>query len=169
MKTLYCLRHAKSSWGEPGKDDHERALSPRGVRAAELVAVYLAQRAPAPSFALCSTARRALDTLEPIRRRLGLSYATDGRLYLAAPDAIAERVAALDDAHAAALVVGHNPGLHAAALGYTHGGDRAARARLRERFPTAALAVLAFEAGSWSEVALGTGSLVEFVTPRDLV
>ena len=77
MKTLLLLRHAKSSWGEPGLDDHDRTLSPRGVRAAELVAVYLAQRSPQPAFALASTARRALDTLEPIRRRLGLPYADD--------------------------------------------------------------------------------------------
>lgn len=169
MKTLFLLRHAKSSWGEPGRDDHDRTLSPRGVRAAELVAVYLAQRSPQPAFALASTARRALDTLEPIRRRLGLPYATDRKLYLAEPGAIAERVAQLDDAHPAALVVGHNPGMHEAALAFAPAGDRAARARLRERFPTGALAVVEFDADSWTDVALGTGSLVEFVTPRDLV
>jgi phosphohistidine phosphatase len=169
LKTLYCLRHAKSSWVEPGMDDHDRPLSERGVRAAELLGVYLKQRANAPHFALSSTARRALDTLAPIRRQLGLAFATDRALYLATPDAICDRIARVDDAESSLLVVGHNPGMHELAMRLASGGERALRARLRERFPTAALAVLDLDAESWAEVGIARGTLVELTTPADLV
>lgn len=169
MKTLFCLRHAKSSWAEPGQDDHDRPLTPRGVRAAELMALYLAQRSERPTFALSSTARRAVDTLAPIRRHLGVPYQTDRALYLAEPETLLARVGALDDAIPAALVVGHNPGMHDFALSLSGGGDRAARAKLRERFPTAALAVIELPIALWSEIEIGGGALVLYATPADLV
>lgn len=169
MKTLFCLRHAKSSWAVPGQDDHDRPLTPRGVRAAELVALFLSQQPVPPVFALCSTARRAVDTLAPIRRHLGVPYETDRALYLADPTALLGRVALLDDAVSAALLVGHNPGMHDFALSLTGGGDRSARAKLRERFPTAALAVIELPITQWNEIAPGSGALVLYATPADLV
>lgn len=169
MKTLFCLRHAKSSWVEPGMDDHDRPLSARGVRAAELLGVYLKQRAGAPHFALSSTARRAVETLAPIRRQLGLAFETDRALYLATPDAICDRIARVEDAERSLLVVGHNPGMHELAVRLAGAGDRALRARLRERFPTAALAVFDLDVESWAEVGLAHGTLVELTSPSDLV
>jgi phosphohistidine phosphatase len=169
LKTLYCLRHAKSSWAEPGTDDHDRPLSPRGTRAAELVAVYLKQRGSAPHFALSSTALRAVETLAPIRRQLGLAFATDRGLYLAEPHALCQRIAQVDDREPSLLLIGHNPGMHELAMQLAGRGDRALRARLRERFPTAALAVLELDVESWGEVAPGCASLVELTTPADLV
>ena len=41
MKTLHLLRHAKSSWKDPGLDDHDRPLSKRGRQAAKIMAKYL--------------------------------------------------------------------------------------------------------------------------------
>src|SRR5262249_42176276 len=41
MKSLYLLRHAKSSWKDPGLDDHDRPLNKRGRQAAKLMATYL--------------------------------------------------------------------------------------------------------------------------------
>jgi phosphohistidine phosphatase len=169
VKTLFVLRHAKSSWEAPDVDDHERMLSPRGVRAAELMAVYLAQCPVRPALALSSTARRALDTAAPIHRRLGIPCLTDRGLYLAEPDTIRARITQLDEPESSVLLIGHNPGLHDLAYGLTGNGDRAARARLRKRFPTAALAVLQFDAARWSDVEPGRGTLVEFTTPADLV
>ena len=133
------------------------------------MALFLAQQSVRPAFAICSTARRAVDTLAPIRRHLGVPYQVDRALYLADPEALRARVALLDDAVSAALVVGHNPGMHDFALSLTGGGDRAARAKLRERFPTAALAVLELPIAQWSEIAPGGGSLVLYATPADLV
>lgn len=169
MKTLFCLRHAKSSWAQPGQDDHDRTLTPRGVRAAEVVALFLAQQDVRPAFALCSTARRTLDTLAPIQRRLGLPFEGDRALYLAEPETLFQQVAAIDDTCVAALVVGHNPGMHDFALALVGDGDRTARAKLRERFPTAALAVVELPIADWSEIAPGRGTLTLYATPPELV
>ena len=169
MKTLLLLRHAKSAWNEPGQDDHERALTARGRRAAELVSLYLAQRGAPPSLVLCSTAQRALETLEPLRHRLGVPFETDRTLYLADAETILARVAEVDDRASSVLVVGHNPGLHELALLLSARGDGAARARLREGFPTAALAVFELDVAHWHEIRPRCGTLVELRVPKDLV
>ncbi|MDR0359584.1 MAG: histidine phosphatase family protein, partial [bacterium] len=38
MRHVYLLRHAKSSWDDPDRPDHERPLAPRGVRDAKRMA-----------------------------------------------------------------------------------------------------------------------------------
>ena len=169
MKTLLLLRHAKSGWNDTGQGDHDRTLSARGRRAAELVSHYLVQRGDPPSLVLCSTARRALETLEPLRHRLGVPFEVDRALYLAEPAAILARVAQVDDAVDTVLVIGHNPGLHECALSLAAGGDATLRARLREGLPTAALAILELDVARWDEIRPRCGALVELRVPKDLV
>ena len=65
-KQLFVLRHAKSSWDDPGLDDHERPLAPRGRRAAQLISAYLRASKIEPALVLCSSARRARETLESV-------------------------------------------------------------------------------------------------------
>jgi phosphohistidine phosphatase len=169
VKTLFLLRHAKSGWNEPGESDHARTLTPRGRRAAELVSVYLARRRDPPGLLLCSTARRALETMEPLRHRLGVPLEIDGALYLAEAETILARVAEVEDSTSGVLVVGHNPGLHELALLLAARGDGEARARLRESFPTAALAIFEIEIEQWGQLRPRCGTLVELRVPKDLV
>ena len=63
MKTLFLLRHAKSSWSEPGLADFNRPLNERGRRAAPLIARYLAHCDLLPDLILCSAALRTRETL----------------------------------------------------------------------------------------------------------
>ena len=65
-KQLFVLRHAKSSWDDPGLEDHERPLAPRGIRAVELLAEYLRANRIEPDQVLCSSARRTRETLEGV-------------------------------------------------------------------------------------------------------
>src|SRR5262249_21561611 len=66
QKTLYILRHAKAETGAAGQDDHDRALTERGIEAASAMGHYMLQRGIHPSKILCSTALRARQTLEQI-------------------------------------------------------------------------------------------------------
>lgn len=66
------------------------------------------------------------------------------------------------------LVVGHNPTIHATALALAGSGDKVLRARLAEKFKTAALALIAFKGNSWSEMLPGSGELVSLLRPGDL-
>jgi phosphohistidine phosphatase len=70
MKTVYLLRHDKSSWKNPGLDDHERPLNRRGRQVAKRMEEYLWRAKVAPDVVLCSTAVRAKQTLDPIAKRI---------------------------------------------------------------------------------------------------
>jgi phosphohistidine phosphatase len=63
MKTLYLLRHAKSSWKDARLDDHERPLNRRGRQVAKTMAEYLRRAKVAPAV-------RAKQTLDPIAKRI---------------------------------------------------------------------------------------------------
>jgi phosphohistidine phosphatase len=169
MKRLYLLRHAKSSWDDDGVRDHERQLAPRGVRAATLMGVYLSQQGYLPDLVLCSSARRAVETLERLRPRLepAPEVNVEHELYGADTSELLDRVAAVADGIGALLIVGHNPTIGMAAIALAGRGDGVARQRLRQNYPTGALA--AFELESWREAAPGSGRLIDFTTPRDLV
>ena len=69
MKFLHLLRHAKSSWKDPGLNDHDRPLSKRGRQTAKMMAAYLRRAKIAPDLVICSTAMRAQQTLSPIAKR----------------------------------------------------------------------------------------------------
>ncbi|RUU90706.1 histidine phosphatase family protein, partial [Mesorhizobium sp. M7A.T.Ca.TU.009.01.3.1] len=62
MKQLLLLRHAKSSWDDPGLDDSDRPLAERGVKAARSIGRELAARGWLPDLALVSPALRTRDT-----------------------------------------------------------------------------------------------------------
>ena len=70
VKTILLLRHAKSAWGEPGLNDHDRPLNRRGERAAWAMAEHLIKHGPLPDQILCSTAIRARQTLAPLQQVL---------------------------------------------------------------------------------------------------
>lgn len=171
MLTLSLLRHAKSSWDDPALDDHDRPLAKRGTKAAPEIAKYLKREELLPSLVLCSGAVRTRATLALILAEIGrpppeIRY--DDALYLAAPETILTRIRNVEPEHTHVLVIGHNPGLHALALALTGQGDRKAVAALATAFPTAALAVLSFDADRWSDIKTAAGRLEHFVTPRSL-
>jgi phosphohistidine phosphatase len=146
---LYLLRHAKSSWDEPGLADHDRPLAPRGRRAAKAMGRYLREQGIEPDLILCSSATRARQTLE----RLGLPGA---RIEPGLYGADAATLRRFIPKAASAMLIGHNPGIHDLAVSLARSGPRVPE--LAAKFPTGALATLE----------LDTGELIDFVRPRDL-
>jgi len=169
MLRLLLLRHAKAVPFRGGRD-HERALTERGRGDAALLGGFIAGLALAPRTAIHSGARRAKETLAIVRGRLapGLGVSVDARLYGGADDAFLAVVRGRPDAEGSLLIVGHNPTIAEVARGLAGEGAPEALARMAMRFPTAALAVLDFEAERWSAVGEGDGRLVHFVTPASL-
>jgi phosphohistidine phosphatase len=167
MKLLYLLRHAKSSWSDPALPDHRRPLTGRGRRAAKAIGRYLHAHGIEPEMVLCSTARRARDTLDRIEPALGKAdIRIEPELYAASANELLDRVRSVPDAVESVLVIGHNPGLQDLALDLARPTPELRE--LEAKFPTAALATLAYPQTSWRALDWRTAKLVDFVRPRDL-
>ncbi len=130
----------------------------------------IAELRPAPEQVLCSSSRRTRETLDRILPHLpaGLAVAIDRELYLAGPDQILARIAEVDNRVRTLLVVGHNPGIAELAELLVAEGEASALARLREKFPTGALAEIRTRTPRWRDLAPGSGMLSAFLTPREL-
>ncbi|HUF56919.1 MAG TPA: histidine phosphatase family protein [Thermohalobaculum sp.] len=170
MRTLILLRHAKSSWDHPELADHDRPLNKRGRRSAPAIAAWLAERGHQPDTVLCSSARRAQETAERVRKAFPElpEPEVERGLYHATPAVLSARLARLDDACRSAMVIGHEPGLGAFAHTLTNGRAEPGCARAFEHFPTAAAAIIALEIESWAALDRGIGTLVDFAVPREL-
>jgi phosphohistidine phosphatase len=168
-RRLLVLRHAKSSWNNAHLADHDRPLAPRGRRAAEALAQHFATIDPPPALVLCSTARRAQDTLEPVLARLpeGTEVLVEDGLYGATASELLARLHRVDDATAGVLLVGHNPGLEDLVRGLARQGDAGLVAGLHAKFPTGALATLAFDS-AWKELGSASARLEAYVVAGDL-
>jgi phosphohistidine phosphatase len=166
MARLFLLRHAKAGWAEPGMRDFDRPLDRTGVE--DAVATGIAMRANdfRPELVICSSARRARETLDAIAGNVDLGrilftdglYSTDASGYV---DIVREAPLA-----ETLLVVGHNPMMEDVAFALSGDGDEEAKSSLAGGFPTSGLAVIAFP-GPLSEIAPGNGYLELFLTPQD--
>ncbi|SJZ43142.1 phosphohistidine phosphatase [Enhydrobacter aerosaccus] len=171
MKIVLLLRHAKSAWGTPGLPDHERPLNRRGEHAARVMAQYIADRCPRPDLILCSTAVRTRRTLAPLLKQFeppAPPIALEKDLYLAPESALLGRLQALPDSVGTALLIGHNDGIGQLAAALVGSGPAEQVQALRDKFPTAALAVLRAPAEHWPDLESGSANLLAFVRPRDL-
>jgi phosphohistidine phosphatase len=173
MLTLTLLRHAKSSWDNPGHDDFSRPLNARGLHAAPEAGRALRELAIVPSLVLCSPSQRTRETLRLALPEMHLAAAPqsvfEDALYLAPPAQMLDQLRKVEAKHASVLLIGHNPGMHnlAEALAGPGGPNtQALNERLAEKFPTGAIAVLTFNKKSWRDVAPRTGRLTAFWTPK---
>jgi phosphohistidine phosphatase len=166
-KRLYLLRHAKSSWDDSALPDHDRPLSPRGRRAAKLVAGHLRRERIVPALVLCSSAHRALQTLEGIAPAFDADVRTEIErgLYGASESELLERVRKIPDVEESVMLIGHNPAIHGLTLSLAGGGPDPLG--VEHKYPTGALATLGFE-GSWHQLEPGSAQLIAFVRPKDL-
>jgi phosphohistidine phosphatase len=168
MKTLLLMRHAKSSWDNPALADHDRPLTPRGRKGAALIAKYLRRGGLEPSIVLCSSATRARETLEQLRPSFSDSTIIkfEPKLYGADSKELMTRIRRLSQASQSALVIGHNPAIQELVLALVPKGRKSDA--IRQKFPTAALAILDVSIDEWRLLKPGEISLASFVTPKRL-
>ena len=161
MKTLYLLRHAKSSWKDDTLDDFERPLKKKGLGDAQLVGKVIRQREIGLDLVISSSAERARQTTQLVLmsadKQVELKF--DERLYEAGMRRLLTLVSRLDNQANSVMLVGHNPGFEE--LLKTLTGEA-------HTMPTAALAGIEFDVDDWSQVKARTGRLTLFLTPKDL-
>ena len=168
VRTLYLLRHAKSSWSDPSLADEERPLAPRGRRDAKRIAAHLREHRIEPGLVLCSPAERTRETLELVRPALGQATTVriEPDLYPGLSEELLDLLHGVSDDTASVLLIGHNPGVQGLALRLAAAGSDLER--LREKFPTGALATLTIARARWERLGAGDAVLAAFVVPRRL-
>ena len=170
MKRLAILRHAKSSWDDPGLDDFNRPLNERGWKAARRLGRELRHRGIRFDLVLSSTSARTRETIDGVQEKFdfGAPIEFDPELYLASEQLLLERVRALDETVGAPLIVGHNPGVEQLITGLSRDDSEGLRERVAGKLPTGALAIIELPAKRWTEVAPGSGEIVELIFPKEL-
>jgi phosphohistidine phosphatase len=161
MRELMVLRHAKSSWKNPGADDHDRPLNRRGERDAPRLGRWLRDEDLVPDAIVSSTAVRARTTAHAVAAACGYAGAVHvaPQLYLAGPDKYVAAARSLGGPAIRLLIVGHNPGVEELVLGLTG---------CEERMPTAALARIRLEIRGWDELRLDSpGRLIDVWRPKE--
>ena len=160
MKTLYVMRHAKSSWADAELADFDRPLNDRGYRDAPFMGNVMRENGYAPDVILSSPAVRARETSRLAKGGGDLDgeLMFDDRIYEASPQTLRQAVSEVDDKNTSAMIVGHNPGVE--------GFIRFLTGTL-EPMPTAALAVIELNIESWSDIAANSGKLIKTIRPKD--
>ena len=144
MKTLYVLRHGQAAPETEAESDHERELTARGRNEVRRSAEHLRERPSLPSLVLASGATRARQSAELCRSALpDARLLISDELYLAEATSYVAKLAETGEPHAAAMVVGHNPGLEA--LIYV-------LAQRSEHLATASLVEIELPIATWAEL-----------------
>lgn len=160
MKTLFILRHAKSSWDDFDLSDFDRPLNKRGLKTAPLMGEKMYENFFQPSMIVSSPAKRAKQTAILVKESAQISRAIcyDERIYEASPFRLLQIVSEFDENRDSMMIVGHNPGLEGLVKILT--GEL-------QPMPTAALAVIDLNIENWKESSADCGKLRMLLRPKD--
>ena len=161
MKTLYIVRHAKSSWDYPNLTDFERPLGARGERDAPVMGKRLYQMGIVPDLILTSPAIRAKTTSEIIASYLGYPkdrIEKDKALYHIGENALLRVVHGVNEHVRHLMLFGHNPGVTDFANDLTNGRF--------DNIPTCGVFACKFELNHWSDIKFGSGKFLFFDYPK---
>ncbi|MGD9181428.1 MAG: histidine phosphatase family protein [Desulfobacterales bacterium] len=161
MKTLYLVRHAKSSWKYPNLDDFERPLNKRGRKNAPFMGGILKKLKVAPDLVLSSPANRAAMTARVIAAKINyplekIRYSES--IYEFSEGALISVIKKIDDRVNKAMVVGHNPATNGLA---NYIGDQPIG-----NIPTSGVCCVELDISSWAKVKAGCGKLKFFEFPK---
>lgn len=153
------MRHAKSSWAQPGQADHDRPLNERGFADASIMGRLLVERNLVPETTFYSSAKRTTLTAERLaeqfegRMTIGRAIFDSASMYSVedlylAPWAtyVALMMQLAENASSASLnsimLLGHNPGIETLIEKLT--GDY-------ESGPTATIAWIEMASDDWGD------------------
>ena len=164
MKTLYLLRHAKSSWDDPDLRDFERPLSDRGLGDIPVMAAHFAERGGKLESIVSSPAVRTKTTARLMAEHLGFpedEIISNPELYFAGTGMFLKAARMMDETATSAMLVGHNPAITEFANAMFGDGSPEI-----DNIPTCGLVELELPIEHWSDVTLGSARLVNFDYPK---
>jgi len=146
-KTVYIMRHGKSSWDDYTIGDHERKLLETGVKRSLRIAGFMKAKNISPQLIISSTAHRALDTARIVADVI--AYDKDKikcseNLYHATVDDVFAELYELDNEIESVMIFGHNPC-------FTDFVNVFVKPEI-DNLPTSGLAAISFKNDKWEEI-----------------
>ena len=163
MKTLYLLRHAKSSSENPGCKDFDRPLSKRGLNDVPVMASRFKERKFSVQLMISSSAKRAQTTASLMAKNIGFpvkDIISNSDLYFAGIEMFLRVVSLIEENCESAMLVGHNPSITDFANCMTN--------KSIDNMPTCGLIKMSLPINYWSDTVLGKGTFMEFDCPKNL-
>ncbi|UII29010.1 histidine phosphatase family protein [Fulvivirga maritima] len=161
MKTLYIIRHAKSSWKYHHLDDIDRPLNKRGKRDAPDMGERLSVLNIIPHLMISSPAKRAYATCKTIAKALEYpkeAIEINDKLYHASEDSLMDIIQDIENSWDSVMIFGHNPGL-------TLFANSLADTNI-DNIPTCGIVACTFDVDSWAETDFGKGKLMFYDYPK---
>ena len=159
MKTLYLIRHAKSSWKDITLNDFDRPLNKRGQRDAPFMGKLLNKRGIKPDIIYSSPAKRAKTTANIIAQEVGYekSIQFEDKIYESNLIALKNIIYEINDKHDVVFLFGHNPCLNIFVEDYCP---------FYENIPTCGIVMLEYSCDSWSDISIENCNFALFEYPK---
>jgi phosphohistidine phosphatase len=161
MKTLYIVRHAKSSWKFIDLQDIDRPLKRKGTQDAFLIAEKLSEQKIAPQHVLSSPAVRAYETAKIFCNALSFNKENveiNSSIYNAAVEELQTILLNIDNKLNSVMLFGHDPGLTNFVAYLTK--------QSYEKIPTSGVVSIQFEVDSWNKISEHSGKIDFLIYPK---
>lgn len=162
MRTLFLIRHAKSSWEHPGLRDIDRPLNERGLYEAPLMAQILVREGVQPDLLVSSPAKRAWTTAMFFAAAFGIkddAVQREPDIYEADPLDILRLVSQLPDMAQTVFLFGHN-------MTFTDVANRYAEKEIAN-VPTCGIVRIESEVDSWAAFDAGNAKVCKQYFPKE--
>ena len=147
MKTLYIMRHAKSSWNSEYIYDWERPLIENGIKKTKKVSDFLINKNLTLDLIVSSHAVRAKETAYMIADALDYDrneIIINNNIYDSDEEALMNEIYALPNNKDNIMIVGHNPTFSQFANYFL--------AKKIDFLPTSAIVSISFETEQWEKI-----------------
>ncbi|MFY0628133.1 MAG: histidine phosphatase family protein [Reichenbachiella sp.] len=163
MKTLFLVRHAKSSWDFPELSDKERPLNKRGNKNAPAMAKYLNKRIVPPDVIICSPSRRTHETAKYFIKRFGYDQnqiVYKEELYHAYKSDFEGVISQIDNVNESAMLFAHNPGITDYVSELT--------GQFFDNIPTCGVVSIGLNTDDWRNIGIIKGELNFYYYPKGI-
>jgi phosphohistidine phosphatase len=162
MKTLFIMRHAKSSWNYPDLSDFDRPLSSHGLKTAPFMGDVMYKNRLQPSLIISSTAKRAKQTAVLVKEvaEIKSKIEFNEKIYEASPATLYYIASGISDEHESAILIGHNPGIEGFIRIITNE---------KQSMSSASIVKIKLNIERWNELTDGCGFIEILLRPEDLM
>lgn len=163
MKTLYIVRHAKSSWDYPELTDHDRPLLEKGKKRTKKIIDFILDKSIQVDYIISSSAVRALDTAKFLARAMRYpveDIKVDPQVYHADAEKLKDQFFDLSDKYDSVMLVGHNPT-------FTNFANYFLEEKI-DWLPTSGIVCIDFETEKWDQIFIAVSHTKFIITPKML-